>query len=77
MEKHARFNGFCPSPLPANSVHFSIVSIYILFSISTANDGKLTTPCGRPELAPVAWNTKFLAYVLFPKAYILERCDGL
>jgi len=53
MEKHAHFSGFHPS-LPARSVHFRITSIYILFSRSTANDGKLTTPCGRPELVPVA-----------------------
>lgn len=66
-KKSARFNGIGPSPLPARGAHFSIVSIYILFSISAANDGKLTTPCGRPKLVPVAWNTEFLACGLFPK----------
>lgn len=41
----------------------SAVTIYILFSISTANDGKLTTPCGRPELGIL----NFLHMACFPK----------
>lgn len=49
-----------PSPLPAKSVHFSIVSVYILLSIKAAND-ELNTPCGKPELVPASWSTGFLA----------------